>query len=197
MKIINVVEDKIMGGLVCFANEKWEPVNWGKYIKYRLFSKEEIIRVNFDLYFYNVDYDIPYMEEEKGKYEKHKEQIWKVYQEFIRNGNVVEDILFEECKEQGIEKYKTKEELNQDVQIVEATIGLYDYSVTVSVPWDELELAIVVSDVLNKKYKSGSVILADEAEPAEMSYKKSEYKLLTDKYKKISLLQEMFVTRKE
>lgn len=179
MNIKNVVKDKMFGALICFASDEWEPVEWGKYIKYKLFSKEEVIKVGLNMLFYNESYETPYWEENEVL--EGKQQVWKVYQEFIKHGNIVEDILFEECLREGITKYKTKEELNQNVRIIEVRIHWYNYAVIVSIPWEERDVAVVVCDVFDEAERYGYVIPEEEADPVEMNYEKSEYLLLTCK----------------
>lgn len=72
-------------------------------------------------------------------------------------------------------------EIYKIVEIVEVTIGYHDYSVIVSVLWEEFEMAIVVLNVLDEEHRNGCFILVDEADPAEMKYDRNKYLLLTCK----------------
>lgn len=114
-----------------------------------------------------------------------KGMLWNVYQEFIKNGTIVEDILFEKFSkgnyliEEGLgkeeveeyrSKYKTKEELFKDIEIVEVRIHLYDYDVIVSVPWEEWDIAIAVREIFDEKERYGYLYPEEESPPAEMKY---------------------------
>lgn len=195
MNIINVVEDSVLGSLICFANEKLQPIYWGKYFKYQLFLKESEIPFLFHLYFCNENFNtIGWKEETVNEWKK---MLWNVYQEFLKNGNIVEDILFNEIldgiflEEEGFEeeevqkyqkKYKIKEELFKDVTVIEVRIHLHNYTVIASLPFKKEKIAIVVWNIFDKEKRYGYLISEEESEPVEMDYgKEREYLLLTCK----------------
>lgn len=182
MKILNEINDKILGHLMCFSDEDLEPRCWGKYLNYKLFFREEIIIVKFDLYFCDVNY---YTLLEKEDVVKEKMKLWKVYQEFLLHGTRAEDTLFQEfsqgcfLEEEGLEKeeieeyrkkYKSKEELFKDIKIIEVRINFNSYDIIISVPWREGKLSIVDWDLFDEEHRRGFLMPEEETYPVEMEY---------------------------
>lgn len=185
MEILNKVKDEILGDLMCFANEELEPICWGKYVRCKLFFREEIVSIKFDLYFYDVNFNIPYLDENEDRLIDEKKKMWKVYQEFLLHEDRAEDILFEEfsegffLEEEGFEqeevdkyreKYKTKEELFKEVTILEVRIFINGYHVIISVPWKEGKIAIADWHVFEKEKRKGYLIPEEESCQVEMEY---------------------------
>ena len=197
MNIVNIIEDKILGCMVCLANETWQPVKWAKYLNYLLFKKRSRICFGFDLYFFNVNFDVIGWDMEEEEIEEKKKRMCLVYQEFLKHGDIVEEILWKEFldgidweeelgwneKEQETyrRKYKTKEVLFQDVTVIEVRIYFDHYAVVISLPFIEENLVIVVNNIFEKEEQYSFLIAEEESEPIEMDYRTKEYFLLTSK----------------
>ncbi len=164
IKTCKKVNDFILGELVSLTEEGWKQNGWGKYITDTIWNQEEKIFVLFDLYGYPVDF-VQQMDE---KIKKRKEELAKVYQEFLKEGNKIKEELFEEFLngyffEELIEKetletyrkrYATKESLFQEAKIVEVRIHQSGYSVIVLLPSEKNEITVVNWNIFDLKERN-------------------------------------------
>ena len=161
MKMIKKENDPILGELVSLTEEGWEQNGWGKYITDTIWNRKEKILILFDLY----GYPIELLQQMDEKTKNRKKELAKVYQEFLKEGRKIEEVLFEELSkgcflEEFIERetletyrkrYATKESLFQETKIVEVRVHQSGYSVIVLLPWENNEIAIVSWNMFDRK----------------------------------------------
>ncbi len=147
--------------MVSLTEEGWEQNGWGKYITDTIWNRKEKILIFFDLY----GYPIELLQQMDEKTKNRKKELAKVYQEFLKEGRNIEEVLFEELAkgcflEEFIERetletyrkrYATKESLFQETKIVEVRVHQSGYSVIVLLPWENNEIAIVSWNMFDRK----------------------------------------------
>ncbi len=164
MKIIKKEKDSILGELVSFTEEGWKQNGWGKYITDTIWNRKEKILILFDLY----GYPIELLQQMDEKTENRKKELAKVYQEFLKEGRKIEEVLFEELMEGSFleeliehetletyrKRYATRESFFQETKIVEVRIHQSGYSVIVLLPWEKNEIAIVNWEIFDGKERN-------------------------------------------
>ena len=150
--------------MVSLTEEGWEQNGWGKYITDTIWNRKEKILIFFDLY----GYPIELLQQMDEKTKNRKKELAKVYQEFLKEGRKIEEVLFEELAkgcflEEFIERetletyrkrYATKESLFQETKIVEVRVHQSGYSVIVLLPWEKNEIAIVNWEIFDGKERN-------------------------------------------
>lgn len=176
MKVINEINHKILGKIVCIEDQNENPLMWMKNMNLKLFSKNEV-NVNICFNFYCFNKNFKYDSFWNNKAENIEKEICLTYKKFLSEIKKVECEFYEYFKDYYFDEFDpdiTKQDINvasevdlyKYVDVVEVRIMTNSYSIIIRTPWEEDKIGIIVyndEDGITVNYES-------EVEPVEMDY---------------------------